>query len=222
MRFFLPDRIAYLTPVLDQLEAMAPDEIDESMDTSLLSSLLANRIRELEAPEAAQVLREDRRALEAALREQPEHPGYFVAAYLEGGDELIDHLPSHASKPPRTRPTLKHRSIGKVAIDPPQEFTVDTIKGMLVMMKPGACAVTVQPLTQTEADQRFEQFISIPGTSKPESVRLEGFAAIRAKFEDRYFYNAEAGGAFLSISVQVADESMLDEIEASLCTIREL
>ena len=98
----LPERLKYLQPLRKLVANLKPEDIDESMDLSVLNSLLRHRI-ERQSPEAGKrTLQEDQEALEKWLKSpnlEDNGAMYFLRGYLMALPELVDHLLEIEDKP---------------------------------------------------------------------------------------------------------------------------
>jgi hypothetical protein len=107
----LPERLRYLRPVQKQLAALAPDEIHEETDLSLLRRAVQKRIKGLSEEEALSILREDAEELERWLtgNDLSDSPLYYVLPILPDALEIL------LSKPPQALPER-----GEVSMELPE------------------------------------------------------------------------------------------------------
>jgi hypothetical protein len=98
----LPEKIRYLQPFRKQVAKLKPEEIDESMDLSLLDKLLLERIRELPTDDGKKLLQEDHAILEEWLSSpglQDNGGMVFLHGYLMALPDLVDRLLEERDKP---------------------------------------------------------------------------------------------------------------------------
>ncbi len=100
----LPKRLRYLQPFRKQVANLKPEEIDESMDLSLLNELLCQRIHGFSLEEGKKLLQDDQAVLKEWLStpDLEDNGGMgFLHGYFMGLPELIDHLLEEKNKPPQ-------------------------------------------------------------------------------------------------------------------------
>ena len=91
----LPEPLRYLQPFCKQVAKLKPEEIDESMDLSLLNALLLQRIAGMSRQAAKRAIANDRELLERwidASNCKDSGGVCFLHGYLMGLPELVDHL----------------------------------------------------------------------------------------------------------------------------------
>jgi len=91
----LPRELQYLLPFRRQTAKLKPEEIDESMDLSLLNKLLCKRIEGLTIDKGQKKLQEDQAILEdwLLLPNLEDNGGmFFLRGYLMALPELVDRL----------------------------------------------------------------------------------------------------------------------------------
>jgi hypothetical protein len=83
----LPRRVEYLRRVIDELAQVPLSQLNEDTDTSLLESVVKQRIGHLSNPEAKKTLRADRKALANWLRKSgnDDSPAPFILAWMMAG-----------------------------------------------------------------------------------------------------------------------------------------
>lgn len=91
----LPVQLRYLQPFRKQVARLKADEIDESMDLSLLNTLLLNRIAGMSLEDGKRLLQQDQAALEKwlSIPDLEDNGGMsFLRGYLMGLPELAECL----------------------------------------------------------------------------------------------------------------------------------
>jgi hypothetical protein len=103
----LPERLHYLQPFRRKFASRSPEELNEDSGAPPLMALLTKRIRGLSVTEAAQVLEEDRTALEQWLSSLGEKgdPLHFVLGFFltASPEELAALIKEEAEKPPEPK-----------------------------------------------------------------------------------------------------------------------
>jgi hypothetical protein len=98
----LPEKLRYLQPFRKQVAKLKPEEIDESMDLSLLNQLLCGRIEGLPVEEGKKILQADQAVLEewlASPKLEDNGGMVFLHGYLMALPELVDRLLEKEDKP---------------------------------------------------------------------------------------------------------------------------
>src|SRR5213592_1291343 len=87
----LPTRLRYLEPVRKQLAALAPDDIHEDTDLSVLRRVVRKRVKGLSDEDARSALRDDAAELESWLSApgQADTRLYFVLPILPDAIEVL-------------------------------------------------------------------------------------------------------------------------------------
>ena len=122
----LPQRLRYLQPFRKQVAKLKPEEIDESMDLSLLNKLLLQRIEGMSPQVGKQTLEADQEALEKWL----EAPAFednggmiFLQGYLMALPDLVDRLLEERDK--------REPMHNEVQMELPAEAKVKKLRGGL-------------------------------------------------------------------------------------------
>jgi hypothetical protein len=68
----LPSRVRHIQPVLDELLSLPPEDVNEDLDTSLLHTLLLQRVEGLSLQKAEKRLAGDQKALQAWMDDVPD------------------------------------------------------------------------------------------------------------------------------------------------------
>jgi hypothetical protein len=103
----LPTRLRYLEPVRKQLAGLAPDEIHESTDLSVLRKVIRRRLKGLSADESRTALAQDAAELEGWLASASgkNQRLYFILPILPDADVLL--VESPAEPPTRGEVTME-------------------------------------------------------------------------------------------------------------------
>ncbi len=113
----LPDRLRYLEPVRKQLAALAPDDIHEDTDLSVLRRVVKKRLKKLSNDEAPVLLREDAAELERWLStaNQTDARLYFVLPILPDAIEIL--LTTPELPPERGEVSMELPAGAKVSVE---------------------------------------------------------------------------------------------------------
>src|SRR5438105_3598947 len=106
----LPESLRYLEPFWKQVAKMKPEEIDESMDLSLLNKLLLERIKRIPTAVGKEKLKSDSEVLESWLSAPGvnDHGGMtFLQGYLMALPELVERLLEEKDRPARPQKEIK-------------------------------------------------------------------------------------------------------------------
>ena len=136
-RFNLPPDLAYLSPVIAQLESVAPEDLHEDNDKAinLIESALRGRVRGLPRREADGLLESDRRAFGAWLEIYGDRAesAYFIEGLLLGlGAEFLQ------APRPELSPATLH-----VFMESPPGYDLGPSDGSLLLERDGFTAVVM-------------------------------------------------------------------------------
>lgn len=208
----LPNELVYLKPILAQLEALDPDEIDESLDTGPLLDALRGRVLGLNARAANQQLRSDRALLSHWVSARPEHPGHFVAAFMDTVG-LAEFAKSSKPSPPR-KP--KKAPGFRLTATAPAQFQLMEQRGNLVLMGP-AGAIVLMPTTAEAQQSSSAQIVALSG-SDAEDVAFGQWRGSKSSFASREFFWLEASGRHIDVVVDCGSGTMDEAIVVSVLT----
>jgi hypothetical protein len=206
----LPDELVYLEPVFAQLEALDPDEIDENLDTGTLLDALRGRVRGLTARAANQRLESDRALLAQWLATRPDHPGHFVAAFMdtEGLGGLVkSSKPSPPSKP-RKAPGFR------LSVKAPAPFQLMEQRGNVVLMGPTG-AIVLMPTTVEAQKHSSAQIAALSGVDAEDAVFAQ-WRGSKSSDAGRAFFWLEASGRHVDVVVDCGGGAMDEAVIASV------
>lgn len=149
----LPESLRYLEPFRKQVSKLKSEEIDESMDLSLLNKLLLERIKGISTIEGKKILKADYEVLENSLSssEVSDDGGMtFLQGYLMALPELVDRLLEEKDKP---EPVPK-----SVQIDLPPEAKIRKLSGGLWKVTWLKTTLFILPCDKEYKDSQIKEF----------------------------------------------------------------
>lgn len=147
----LPKCLEYLRAFRRQTAKLAPEEINEDMDLSLLNGLLLKRIEGLTLDQGKRTLDEDHQALDGWLKTTaaPDAGMFFLNGYLGALPELVDLLLEA-----RAKSTAKP----KFVIQLPPDVKAKTKNGILWEIRWMGAKVFAYPEDQSGFEYHVKQF----------------------------------------------------------------
>jgi hypothetical protein len=167
----LPERLRYLEPFRKQVARLKPEEIDESMDLSLLNKLLLERIKGIPIDEGKAKIKADSELLETWLSS----PGLndnggmmFLQGYFMALPELVDRLLEEKDKPIPPQQEIQ--------IDFPAEAKLKKMRGGLLKVSWLKTTIFVLPCDKEYRDYQIKEFREGP------SDKLSKVSVTQVKF----------------------------------------
>lgn len=126
----LPEKLKYLQPFVDSLSKLAPSDINEDIDPSLLEAAIRKRVEGLGEDAAVGLIANDRKILEQWLSAHSDadmHPAHWVLGYLSYFDFESEITPPSDLEIPSPFP--------KIHFDSPTGWKVQDTPGYLGLTK---------------------------------------------------------------------------------------